>query len=349
MRAIVLAGIGALVAGLFSYIPASAAPGAVYPTSVSLHRSTTGDQFVVGAGETIVVYSSVSLNSYNYFTSNPITASTTFSIAAPVFTGLTAASTAYQWSSSGSSCASGSGTSSSLTVSATCTTYVYGHVSTTFSNTTSSAVTVTFDDSAAGISRDGTATGESMSTYAYKQYSGSTTSFAVTADDDSVSLNVYACLSSSTLSTLDVGEVLDVTFTATKDGVAITQVDGDDMNNNAGAGELGITGNYSGSAFEFTVPSGRTTSTQIMRYGYISSPAAGTYAVSMEVRDQDGNLVAESCSYGGGSALTYPTSVSAHDSSETFLPFSQTSKTIRTGVASLVTARSGDDGNGGKI
>lgn len=356
--AAIITGVVALAASVLTVAPAQAAAATVDIDYVTVNRSTSGDQFVVKSGETVNFYSYYSLSS-SYFTDAPISASTEFSFSGPVMTlnGVTANSASYNWSSSGmGDCAYASSSTSTLTVSASCTSYVSVNLSTSYTNSSGSDITVSFDDSAAAVLRAGATTfgvnGSNGSSYASTSDSNGG-SFTVGDEDNYINGSFSACLASEKLSTLDEGEELTVDIVLQVDGVDQTLVD--DINDpETGIGEVEIRGYESGitSAFTYIVPTGRTTSTEISRDFYSGSPNSGTWTGSMTVKDSDGVTVAGECSggYVPGAPVTYPTTISAPSSPVSpVLPFTQTTKTIGAGLTALTSATSTDDGSGGKL
>lgn len=349
----------ALVASMLTVAPAQAAPAAVNMSYGNIDRDTTGSQFVIGIGETVRLYTSATLNS-SYFGDHAITGSTVFTVTLPVVplpAGVTAASTTYMWSAYGSgACNPAMGSSASYTVTDTCVTNTYVSAGTSYTNGTGSEVTVTFDDANSAILRDGVTTvgmsGSSNNQYATKSLS-SANGFSIRSDgeDTHLSGSFTACLSAAR--TTD--EHLTVSFDITVDGVTQTVFDGEDNMNGAMTGDIEAyisDGGTSTSALEFIVPTGSSTSTTITRRINVNTPASGAWIATMSVKDSDGNLVAGSCSGGGGGGMaptTYPSDVTAHDSSVTTLPFGQITKTIGANLTSLTTATSTDDGSGGKL
>ncbi|MEN9751109.1 MAG: hypothetical protein RLZZ600_156, partial [Actinomycetota bacterium] len=271
--------------------------------------------------------------------------------------GVTANSASYNWSSSGmGDCAYASSSTSTLTVSASCTSNVSVNRSTSYTNTSGSDITVSFDDSATAVLRAGATTfgveGSNGSSYASTSDSNGG-SFTVGDEDNYINGSFSACLASEKLSTLDVGEELTVDIVMQVDGVDQTLVD--DINDpDTGIGEVEIRGYESGitSSFTYTVPTGRSTSTEISRDFYSNSPNNGTWTGSMTVKDSDGVTVAGECAggYVPGAPVTYPTTISAPSSPVSpVLPFTQTTKTIGAGLTALTSATSTDDGSGGKL
>jgi hypothetical protein len=357
--AAIITGVIALTASVLTVAPAQAVTAAAVPVSWgNIDRDTSGGQFVLGASESIRFYTSADLDG-GYFGDHPITGSTVFTAALPVMTlptGVTAGSTSYMWNASGSGdCFTTMGNSASYTVTNTCTTYVSVSANTIYTNNTGADLTVTFDNSSAALVRDGVTTDGQSGSWSSQSATRSisqTSSFTIRGDgkDEYLSATFSACLTGAR--TAD--EHLTVSFDITIDGVTQTVFDGEDWSNGAVAGDIEAymygSPESSTSAFDYVVPTGSSSSTNISRRLGVSPPAGGSWSLAMSVKDSDGNLVAGTCSGGGGgmSPTTYPASVSAPTGAAT-LPFAQTSKTLASGVSSLTSATSTDDGSGGKL
>lgn len=352
-----LAGVVALVASVLTVAPAQAVPAAVAPSNgSSISRDTSSGSVTIGAAEAIVVRAYGYINS-SYFTSNPITGSTTFAWTPAeegTAAGLTASGEYYYLSPSGSTCTSPYPTSSStasVTVTNACVDYINFTHGITLTNTTGSDITISIDETVADITRGGTSlsneTGVEVSAGVGASRSFSSNPFTVTANDASINAYFYACL--STTSGLAAGDTLTVSFDATRDGTDVTVVNGYGIS--APDGEWDVS-DYSDDHdyATYTVPAGFNSGTQVSLDAYMRAPVAGSYSITMSVKNANGDLVAGTCSGGGGGAsLTYPETVGAHSDAATTLPFSQSTKTLPSGRTSLLSASSGDDGSGGKI
>ena len=355
----VMAGVAALAASFFAATPVQAAPAAIAPSGGSVYRPVTNGEITIGAAESVRINRSGYITN-GYFDTAPITGSTTFawtSAEIPATSGITTSSESFYLSPTGSTCTTpypSTSSTSSVTVTNTCVDWVNFSHNITLTNTTSSDITIQIDDTVADITRDGTSISGTSGVDASSGASGNRSitgnPFTASAYDSSITTYFYACL--STTSGLTAGDALTVSFEATRDGSPVT------VNNGWGVsvpdGEWEINDYYNLDSDHdyttYTVPAGFTSSTQVGLDANMSAPVAGSYSITMSVKNANGDLVAGTCSGGGGgAALTYPESVSAHSGAATTLPFSQSTKTLPAGRTSLLSASSGDDGSGGKI